>query len=136
MLQRNCAGGIVFCRDKVLLVQNEKWEWGFPKGRIRDPYPPEEVAKFRVLSESGVKAEILGMAGTTSYEFYSLNRKMPVRNYVIWYAMKADSVETDPDEEQGFRAAEFFGIHEAMRIVSYSQDKSMLMMAWQRYAEL
>ena len=32
MIVRNCAGGVVFRGDKVLLVCNDKQEWGFPKG--------------------------------------------------------------------------------------------------------
>ncbi|HHT62421.1 MAG TPA: NUDIX hydrolase, partial [Clostridia bacterium] len=36
MLFRQCAGGIVFFNDKVLLLQNEKNEWVFPKGVIRN----------------------------------------------------------------------------------------------------
>ena len=35
MIVRNCGGGIVFRGDKVLLVCNDKHEWGFPKGVIR-----------------------------------------------------------------------------------------------------
>ena len=36
MLIRDCAGGIVFFENQVLLIQNEKSEWSFPKGVIRD----------------------------------------------------------------------------------------------------
>ena len=35
MIVRNCAGGIVFTGDKVLLVANDKEEWGFPKGSVK-----------------------------------------------------------------------------------------------------
>ena len=35
MIVRNCAGGIVFTGDKVLLVCNDKEEWGFPKGAVK-----------------------------------------------------------------------------------------------------
>ena len=35
MIVRNCSGGIVFTGDKVLLVCNDKQEWGFPKGAVK-----------------------------------------------------------------------------------------------------
>ena len=35
MLFRNCAGGIVFSGEKVLLIKNDKDEWVMPKGVVR-----------------------------------------------------------------------------------------------------
>ena len=35
MIVRNCSGGIVFSGDKVLIVSNDKHEWGFPKGAVK-----------------------------------------------------------------------------------------------------
>ena len=53
MLIRNCSGGLVFYKDTVLLLKNEKHEWVFPKGVIRSVERPDEVATERVAYEAG-----------------------------------------------------------------------------------
>ena len=106
MLERNCAGGIVFYGDSVLLLQNEKAEWCFPKGVIRTVEKPEEVALSRVSVEAGVEAKILFPVGRTNYEFYSITRQRPVRNKIVWYVMRAETDSVKPNEEQNFSETE------------------------------
>ena len=136
MLERNCAGGIVFYGDSVLLLQNEKAEWCFPKGVIRTVEKPEEVALSRVSVEAGVEAKILFPVGRTNYEFYSITRQRPVRNKIVWYVMRADNDTVKPNPEQNFSEGGFFPVDEALQKVTYSQDRSLLMMAYQRYKEM
>lgn len=136
MLVRNCSGGIVFFEDSVLLLKNEKHEWCFPKGVIRSAEQPDEVALERVSYEAGVQAKILSPAGRTNYEFYSVTRQKPVCNKIVWYIMKALSPTVTPNPSQNFSDGKFFPIKEALDKVTYSQDKSLLMMTYQRYKEL
>ncbi|MCX8042451.1 MAG: NUDIX domain-containing protein, partial [Thermodesulfobacteriaceae bacterium] len=49
---RNCAGGVVFCGEKVFLLKNEKGEWVLPKGVIRNGDYSNEVALRRVKEEA------------------------------------------------------------------------------------
>ena len=65
MLVRNCAGGIVFYRDTVLLLCNDKHEWAFPKGVVRAGQKLTEVAVSRIKEEAGVDAKILTPCGKT-----------------------------------------------------------------------
>lgn len=135
MLVRNCSGGIVFHDDEVLLVRNEKFEWSFPKGVIRSIEKPEDVAIERVFFETGIEAVVLAPAGRTNYEFYSVSRQKPVCNKIIWYVMKAKDQVSQRRPESSADGG-FLPVREAMDRVTYSQDKSMLMMAYQRYKEL
>lgn len=135
MLVRNCSGGIVFYDDEVLLVRNEKFEWSFPKGVIRSVEKPEDVAIERVFFETGIEASVLAPAGRTNYEFYSVTRQKPVCNKIIWYVMKAKE-QTSKNRPVSSSEGGFLPVREAMDRVTYSQDKSMLMMAYQRYKEL
>jgi 8-oxo-dGTP pyrophosphatase MutT (NUDIX family) len=135
MLVRNCSGGIVFHDDEVLLVRNEKFEWSFPKGVIRSIEKPEDVAIERVFFETGIEAVVLAPAGRTNYEFYSVSRQKPVCNKIIWYVMKAKDQVSQSRPESSADGG-FLPVREAMDRVTYSQDKSMLMMAYQRYKEL
>lgn len=136
MVIRNCAGGIVFLEDSVLLMCNDKHEWVFPKGVVRVGMKEREVAVSRIKIETGIDASILAPCGKTKYEFYSVTRQKPVHNNVSWFVMKAKNSDIVPSEEAGFLDGKFFSIDEAMNQVTYSQDKSLLMMAYQRYKEL
>lgn len=129
MLLRNCAGGLVFYKNKVLILQNEKAEWIFPKGVIRGADTAEQVAVERIFDESGVRAEIIELAGRTIYEFYSHGRRKPVRNRIIWYVCRADSDEVFPDEKQGFQDGGFYEFDKALDLVTYTQDKNLLDLA-------
>jgi 8-oxo-dGTP pyrophosphatase MutT (NUDIX family) len=136
MLVRNCSGGIVFSGDLVLLLQNEKHEWVFPKGVIRTDDFPEEVAVNRVQTEAGVKARIISPAGRTNYEFYSISRQRPVCNKIVWYIMTTDQAEATPNLALGFLDGGLFPVDQALNKVTYSQDKSLLMLSYQKYKEL
>ena len=136
MLVRNCSGGVVFAGDKVLLLQNEKQEWIIPKGVIRSDDVPEDVACRRVEIEAGVKAKILAPAGRTNYEFYSISRQRPVCNKIVWYIMMSDQETVEPNAALQFSDGGFFPIEEALEKVTYSQDKSLLMLSYQKYKEL
>lgn len=133
MLFRNCAGGVVFYEDTVLLLQNEKSEWVFPKGVIRGDMLAHEVALTRVESETGVEAEIVAVAGETCYEFYSVTRGKPVCNRVTWYVMRAKNTQIRIAMEQGFLDGGFFKIDEAQEMITYSQDKSLLKIAYNKF---
>lgn len=134
MLFRNCAGGIVFCEDRVLLLKNEKDEWVLPKGAVHEEHEPADVAMDRVLVECGVNARVLENAGETDYEFYSLTRKKSVNNRVQWFIMETDTDHCkilDPFTEAGF-----FEHDDALTRITYTQDRSLLTGAWEKYREI
>lgn len=136
MLVRNCSGGVVFYQDKVLLLMNEKHEWVFPKGVIRSGDFPDEIALRRVQQEAGVKAKIVSTAGRTNYEFYSISRQRPVCNRITWYIMEAKEDTFQFNQSLGFRDGGFFPVEEAINLITYSQDKSLMMLSYQKYKEL
>jgi len=135
MLIRNCAGGVVFSDNKVLILKNEKGEWIFPKGVIRNGDFPDNVAINRVSVEAGVDAEIIGSSGRTNYEFYSVSRQRPVCNKIVWYVMKAKDSNCVPNKDQSFQDGGFYPVEEALNMITYSQDKSLLMLSFQKYRE-
>jgi len=136
MLVRNCAGGIVFCGNKVFLLRNEKGEWVFPKGVVRNGNLPTEIALQRVKHEAGITAEIISTAGRTNYEFFSLTRQKPVCNKIIWYIMKSDDYNYEINKELGFTDGGYFNIDKAMELVTYSQDKALLNLSYKQFREL
>lgn len=135
MVIRNCAGGLVFCNDKVLLIRNDKHEWGFPKGLVPQGGSTKSSAISRIAQETGVVAKILAPAGKTSYEFYSITRRKPVHNNISWFVMVAETEDCTADESLGILECSFVPVEEALDRITYSQDKSLLMLAFQKYKE-
>lgn len=129
MLFRSCAGGVVFFNGKVFLLQNEKNEWVLPKGVIRDGMLASEVAVSRVKAEAGIEAEVICMAGATSYEFYSITRQKPVCNEITWYIMQAKNDKYSVQTHEGFVDGGYFSMDEAQKKVTYSQDRSLIKVA-------
>ncbi|MDI9469295.1 MAG: NUDIX hydrolase [Bacillota bacterium] len=127
MRQRSCSGGIVFDGDRVLLVKTVRLEWIFPKEEIRGDERPAAMARQAVRNLTGVEARILDRAGRTSYEHYSISEQRPIRTEVDWYLML---LEGDVGE------ARFFPVEMALTQLTYSQEKSLLMFAYQRYCEI
>lgn len=136
MLIRNCAGGVVFIGRKVFVLKNEKNEWVLPKGVIRNGNLPDNVAVTRVKVETGVTAEIVSPAGQTNYEFFSLSRKKPVCNRITWYIMKALSEDYAIAYDEGFQDGGFFDIADALERITYSQDKALVRLSFDKYMAL
>ncbi len=135
MLIRSCAGGVVFKDGEALILKNEKGEWVLPKGKIRDDKLPTDVAIERVEFETGVEAEIVSTAGDTAYEFFSLTREEPVCNKIRWYIMEAKDKDFDINKEEGFQDGGFYPIDEAIEMITYSQDKSLLTLSNKKFQE-
>ena len=132
-LVRNCAGGIVFFRDKVFLLMNDKGEWVMPKGVIREGNRSNAIALWRVEDEAGIQAEIIGIAGNTSYRFFSETRQRDVTNRIQWFVMRAKDERFRVASEQGFLDGKYYSIEEAQAYISHEKDREVLNNAWQIY---
>ena len=137
MIVRNCSGGIVFTGDKVLIVCNDKQEWGFPKGAVKTDsnLSLSEFAKGRVKTETDVDARVIAPCGKTNYEYYSISRRKPVHNKISWFVMDTASENCRAFPESGTVDCKFVEVALALNEITYSQDKSLLMMAYQKYRE-
>lgn len=138
MIVRNCAGGIVFFEDKVLLICNDKREWSFPKGVLKagDKTKLSDLACKRVKIEAGIDARTLAPCGKTNYEFYSISRRKPVHNNISWFVLAAETDAPVPATDLDIVDAKFIPVEDALDKITYSQDRSLLMMAYQKYREI
>ncbi len=136
MIVRNYTGGICFYEDTVLMLLNDKQEWGFPKGIVNGDVKLTDVAVSNLKNDAGLDASIVAPCGKTNYEFYSVKIGKPVHNNVSWFVMKCTGDLVVPNKESGYEEGKFFTIEEALEMVTYSQDKSLLMVAYQRYKEI
>lgn len=136
MIFRSCAGGVVFRDEKVFIMQNDKNEWVLPKGKIRDGFLASETAIERVKVEAGLDVEIISTAGETSYEFYSFSRQQPVCNEITWFIMEAKDTNYVVNKDCGILEAGFYNIDEAIDMITYSQDKSLVSLSYRKYLKL
>lgn len=136
MIFRSCAGGVVFHDDKVFIMQNDKSEWVLPKGKIRDGFLASETAIERVKEEAGLDVEIISTAGETNYEFYSFSRHQPVCNEITWFIMESKDTKFVVNEDYGILNAGFYNIDEAIDMITYSQDKSLVSLSYKKFLKL
>jgi 8-oxo-dGTP pyrophosphatase MutT (NUDIX family) len=136
MIVRRCAGGVVFYGNKVLLLRNDKGEWVLPKGKILESELTTQTAINKVEEETGVKANILGTAGETVYEFFSRSRQSKVCNAIIWYVMESKNTEYEINKEKGFLDGGFFKIKDALNLLTHNNDKAIVDISFQKYKNL
>ena len=132
---RSCAGGVVFCGDEVFLLMSDKGEWVMPKGVIRNHNRSNEVALWRVEDEAGIRAEIIGIAGNTRYDFFSESRGKEVSNRIQWFSMIAADRSFRVSYDQGFLNGGYYPITEAREKLTHDCDKEILDQAYQIYNE-
>ncbi|MGI6085350.1 MAG: NUDIX domain-containing protein [Acetivibrionales bacterium] len=135
MLLRDCAGGVIFYKDTVFLILNEKNEWVMPKGLIKNGESPQDAAIRRVFEETAINGNIVEQAGRTYYEFYSVTRQKPVCNRIAWYIMQTDNDSFQISEPDRYSKGGFFDIPTALDMITYSQDKSLVMQSYKKLCD-
>lgn len=137
MFVRDAIGGMVFYQEQVLLLQNEKNEWGFPLYSVRGIQ--EESLRETILTEgllelTHLNVKVKKYVGRSEYEFYSFTRRRPVRNEIRWYLLVIDQDEKPfielKDDNAKYIEAGFFSIEDAMDMITYSQDREKLATAY------
>lgn len=130
---RSCAGGVVFSGDDVFLLMSDRGEWIMPKGVIRNHNRSNDVALWRVEDEAGIRAEIIGIAGNTRYDFYSESRGKEVSNRIQWFTMVADDRNYRISYDQGFLNGGYFSVDKALEMLTYADDREIIQNAYQIY---
>ena len=134
MIVRQCAGGVVFYANKVLLIKNDRGEWTLPKGKIHQGELTHSSAVLRIKEETGIDASILETAGNTMYEFFSRSRQQDVCNAITWYIMQSKNcIYTLKDE---FTNGGFYKVKDAIDMLTHSQEKSLVDISYKKYKEI
>jgi|SRR3972149_1368586 len=119
------AGGIVFNdKGQVLLTKHsQNKHWSFPKGLIDPGQTSQEAALREVKEEGGIEAEIIDKVGYSKYVYTFKEEK--IFKVVTYYLMKY--VSGDPkDHDWEVEEAGWYGVEEALRQLTFSQDKVLL----------
>ncbi len=119
------AGGIVFNdKGEVLITKHsQNHRWGFPKGLIDPGQTSKEAAVREVKEEGGVEAEIIDKVGDSKFVYTWNNEK--IFKVVVYFLMKY--LSGDPkDHDYEMEEAGWFSPEEALKILSFSNDKELL----------
>jgi len=126
------AGIIVFRGDQVLIIRNRFGEWVLPKGKVEAGETVEEAALREVEEETGIRAVVLGTAGTTSYTYLSECSGEPVDKVVHWFVGReahgssddgaGSDVTPSPQREEGISAACFVPWQDAVSLLKYDGE--------------
>ncbi len=119
------AGGIVFNKEGFVLLtkHSQNHHWSFPKGLIDPGQTTEQAALREVKEEGGVEAEILSKVGYSKFIYTFEGEK--IFKIVTYFLMKYLSGSPD-DHDFEMEEAGWYELDEALKILTFSQDKTLL----------
>ncbi len=116
------AGGVVFGPLGVLLLRYRSGAWAFPKGHVEAGETLEQAAVREVQEEGGVSAHIAAALAPTRY-----TNDRGEQRQIHWYAMQ--TISTRPVLEDTFAEGGFFAPEQAGQMLSYPEDRHLLLQA-------
>jgi 8-oxo-dGTP diphosphatase len=116
----------------VLLIRRGKpprqGEWSLPGGRIEWGEPAEAAALRELKEETGVEAELLGLLDVIDGLFGD-----PLERHYLLVDYAARWLSGEPQGGDDALEARFWPLEEAIALVSWSETKSIIALAAERY---
>lgn len=127
------SGGVIINNNLILLLKKYNGDYVLPKGRIERGESIEEAALREVKEESGITGEIKKYLGKIEYSFINKMKNVKVDKTVHFFLMSTKDTHTIPQSMEGFKTAKFYDRNEAMRLMKYSQERSIIRKAIEEY---
>lgn len=103
---------------RVLLVHRDRYDdWTLPKGKLEEGESWEEAALREVWEETGLRCEIAGFLGSTTYAPGGVPKE------VRWWLMAGEGEPGPSDEVDEARWAT---LDEAAGLLSYESERGLL----------
>lgn len=99
------AGGLVFNRDKELLVIYRRGSWDLPKGKIDSEESKEAAAVREVREETGLKQLALGAYLGLTLHTYKDQKDRRVLKQTHWFEMATPEYQLKPQTEEDIETA-------------------------------
>lgn len=133
------SGGILFRKNgeqtEVVLIQTRADRWQIPKGGIEEGETREQAARREVREETGIDGEILEHLETIDYFFTAGTRRQKRRKSVHLFLLRYIGGDTRDHDDESIDAR-WFPIDEAMRKLSFANERHVLELARTRIAAL
>ncbi len=94
------AGGVVRNSRGECLMILRNGRWDLPKGHLERGESLEQCALREVEEETGITGLTLGEKLLETHHAYVLNEEWAIKT-TTWYSMHSDSLETQPQSEEG-----------------------------------
>lgn len=131
MKKLTSAGGVIVYKDKILLLKKER-TWVFPKGKVKEGEKLIETAIREIYEETGIEVKKpLSELGIIKYRYSSNNEKF--EKCVNYYLFIVDNFSINL--EDGFIGYGWFYFDEALKIITYKNDKKILKLAIKKIRE-
>lgn len=127
------SGGVIINNNLILLLKKYNGDYVLPKGRIERGESIQEAALREVKEESGITGEIKKYLGKIEYSFINKMKNVKVDKTVHFFLMSTKDTHTIPQSMEGFKTAKFYDRNEAIRLMKYSQERSIIRKAIEEY---
>lgn len=125
------AGGVIVNQGKVLLLKREK-SWVFPKGKIKYEESLIQTAIREIFEETRIIVNDKGIEiGNTNYKYITNDEQF--EKTVYYYLFIVDDVSVNI--EKTFLGYGWFYFDEALKYVTYKNDKKILKNAIKKLRE-
>lgn len=118
--EKSC-GAVVFDGNKVLIIQQVKGHWGFPKGHVEDGETEVQTAVREIKEETNLTVEI--DESKRFVEHYSPEEG--IEKDVVFFIAKKIGGEIKVQEEE-VKDTEWLTPREAMERLTYESSKNIL----------
>ena len=117
--EKSC-GCIIIENKKVLLVQQKKGRWGFPKGHVENNETEKETALREVKEETNLNVEIIG---DKRYSETYINTRGNLKE-VVYFVAKVIDGEIIPQKKE-INKIEWVNLLEAKDKITYETTKKI-----------
>lgn len=118
--EKSC-GAVVFDGDKVLVIQQVKGHWGFPKGHVEKGETEVETAMREIKEETNLDVEI-----NENYRYVeTYSPEEDVKKDVVFFVAKKIGGEIKVQEEE-VKATEWLSPEEATKRVTFESSKKIM----------
>ncbi len=130
------AGGVVFLKENILLLEKFNGDWVLPKGHIESGEHRMVTALREVEEEADVRAKLHQYLGKINYQYYDVfNSNRYMDKTVHWYLMTALCDHCSPQREEGFKKADFIPIDSVLSLMRYEDEMKIVRVAIDIYRQ-
>ena len=117
--EKSC-GCIIIEKDKVLLIQQTKGHWGFPKGHMEDGETEVETSIREVKEETNLDVEI---NENKRYTMEYVTEKGTYKQVVLFIAKKTS--ENEKYQESEIKSMKWMTFEDAIKTITYENTKEL-----------
>lgn len=130
------SGGIVVKDREILLLKKKNGSYCLPKGHIEYGETLEKTAIREVKEETNIDGNILFYIGHMRYSYRNIRSNKMNEKEVHWFLMEPLSLEPKPQRSEGFIWCGFKYYKQALKLVSYKNERDIIKDAISIYKEI